>query len=70
MDVIEGYRNLTQQEIAEINAVKHAGKFLGEVVQAMRMRSDYDQRWVSIAETHFQQGLMAATRAIEQPTTF
>lgn len=27
-------------------------------------------RWVSIARTHFQEGIMALTRAVAQPTTF
>ena len=42
------------------------------------MQRDEDQRicnaqptrWVAIASTHFQEGLMALTRAIAQPTTF
>lgn len=27
-------------------------------------------RWAAIADTHFQQGLMALTRAVAQPTTY
>lgn len=29
-----------------------------------------DQRWVSIGETHLQEGLMALTRGVAQPTLF
>lgn len=29
-----------------------------------------DRRWVSIAATHFQEGLMAATRSVARPTFF
>jgi hypothetical protein len=30
-------------------------------------RARYDQRWLSIARTHFQEGFMALNRAIFQP---
>jgi len=32
--------------------------------------STADQRWISIGSTHLQEGLMALTRGIAQPTSF
>lgn len=67
---IKGYRDLTQAEIDAMNAVKAEGVRLGNLIEELRANPDLDQRWVDIAETHLQQGCMAAVRAIAQPTTF
>jgi hypothetical protein len=67
---VTGYRELSTDEIAQINAVKIDGERVGEMIEALRKNPAYDQRWVSIATTHLQQGFMAAVRAIAQPTTF
>jgi hypothetical protein len=67
---IKGYRELSQQEINDMNDVKAEGERLKKVIELMRSRKDIDQRWVSIAETHLQQGIMAAVRAIAQPESF
>jgi hypothetical protein len=67
---IKGYRDLSQNEVDQMNAVKQIGETLGGVIASMRATPSLDQRWVSIAETHLQQGIMAAVRAIAQPTTF
>jgi len=68
--LISGYRDLTQEEIATINAVKRNAEAAGQQIKAIRSIASIDQRWVSIAETHLQQGYMALIRAIAQPTTF
>jgi hypothetical protein len=41
-------------------------------MQAELLRLNYAQpsRWVAIARTHFQEGLMALTRAVAQPGSF
>lgn len=67
---IKGYRDLSQQEIDDMNDVKAEGERLKTVIELMRSRKEIDQRWVSIAETHLQQGIMAAVRAIAQPESF
>lgn len=67
---IKGYRELDQGEIDAMNQVKEIGAMLGDVVAAMRDKTTLDQRWVSIAATHLQEGLMALTRAIAKPTFF
>lgn len=67
---IKGYRELTQTEIDLMNAVKKKGEYLREMIEVMRAHDGMDQRWVSIAETHLQQGIMAAVRAIAKPESF
>lgn len=67
---IKGYRDLTQNEIDAMNLVKSLGSELGSMIKEMRTDKELDQRWVSIAETHLQQGIMAAVRAIAKPESF
>ncbi|AII27467.1 hypothetical protein B8b_016 [Pseudoalteromonas phage B8b] len=67
---ITGYRELTQQDVNDMNDIKAEGERLKTVIAAMRSRKEIDQRWVSIAETHLQQGIMAAVRAVAQPNSF
>lgn len=70
MSNIKGYRELTNAEVEKVNAIKTTGETLRVMIASLRSSPEYDQRWVSIAETHLQQGIMAAVRSITQPTTF
>jgi hypothetical protein len=67
---IRGYRDLSQAEIDKMNAIKGEGEVLRDMIDKLRTLPGTDQRWVSIAETHLQQGIMAAVRAIAQPNSF
>lgn len=67
---IKGYRELTQEEIDLMNAIKTKGAELGDLVEKLRSTDGIDQRWVSIGQTDLQTGLMALTRAVAQPTFF
>lgn len=67
---ITGYRELSADEIALINEVKAKGVELGELIDKLQGYSGSDPRWVAIAKTHFQEGGMAAVRAIAKPETF
>lgn len=67
---IKGYRDLSQSEIDAMNTIKAEGIRLGLLIEDLRDSELLDQRWVSIAETHLQQGIMAAVRSVAQPTTF
>ena len=67
---IKGYRDLTKAEIDAMNAIKSEGERLKFLIEEMREEVSLDQRWVSIAETHLQQGIMAAVRAVAQPESF
>jgi hypothetical protein len=67
---IKGYRELSADEIAAMNAVKELSAAVGEHLQAMEGFASFDQRWVAIAKTDLQKGFMAATRAIAKPEFF
>lgn len=41
-----------------------------DATESMRMECAQPARWLSIGRTHLQEGLMALTRAVTQPTTF
>jgi len=67
---ISGYRELTQEEIDAMNTIKAVGVSLGELVAKISQIGGIDQRWVAIARTDLQTGLMALTRSVARPTTF
>jgi hypothetical protein len=78
---ILGYRDLSQAEIELINQIKSQGSALDALLGDVRKNiadtsaefgtGDAEHyRWVSIAHTHLQQGLMALTRAVAKPTSF
>ncbi|AUR94172.1 coil containing protein [Vibrio phage 1.193.O._10N.286.52.C6] len=67
---IKGYRDLTQAEIDAMNAVKDEGERLRLLIEEMRENEELDQRWISIAEAHLQQGIMAAVRSVAKPDSF
>ena len=66
---IKGYRELDQSEIDTMNRIKEKGAELGALIEEIEGIA-HDGRWASIAKTHFQQGLMALTRAVAQPDFF
>lgn len=68
--LIKGYRDLSQVEINAMNDVKAEGERLRNMIEGLRCNGAIDQRWVDIAETHLQQGIMAAVRSIAQPQSF
>jgi len=73
---IKGYRELDESQIDMMNEVKAMGECVGKLVDLMKHTHDdedndaFDQRWVAIGATHFQQGLMALTRAVAKPDFF
>lgn len=67
---ISGYRELSQEEIDAMNEIKAKGKELGELVDKLKAQQGLDQRWIAIGATNLQQGLMALTRGVAQPTFF
>jgi hypothetical protein len=67
---IKGYRELSADEISLMNRIKEKGAELGDLIAALRANTTLDQRWVSIGATHMQEGLMALTRGVAQPTFF
>ena len=67
---IKGYRDLSQEEIDAMNAVKAEGQRLQLLIEELRQNENVDIRWVGIAEEHLQQGIMAAVRSIAKPESF
>ena len=67
---IKGYRDLSQGEINAMNNIKAYGEELRSLIIELRGITDIDQRWVSISETHLQQGIMAAVRSVAKPESF
>lgn len=67
---VTGYRQLNEAEAALMNEIKAEAVKVGELVEKLRATPGLDQRWISIGVTELQQGFMALTRAVAQPTTF
>lgn len=73
---IKGYRDLTQAEIDMMNKIKQKGVELGDLIDEMselsiqQVDNQLDGRWISIGQTHLQQGIMALVRAVARPTVF
>ena len=74
---IKGYRELDEKEIEAMNEVKVMGVKIGELVNKLKRKIDFnddehypDQRWVSVGATDLQKGLMALTRSIAKPEFF
>ncbi|MDF3093492.1 DUF7681 family protein [Burkholderia semiarida] len=68
--MIAGYRELSQEDIDVINAIKLQGNNLGEVFDMLEKSLEVDKRWLEIAKTDIQKGFSALIRAIAKPTTF
>lgn len=67
---ITGYRELDQSEIDIMNDIKSHGESLADLIEGLRDYTNADPRWLSIGETHLQQGIMALVRAIARPEGF
>jgi len=67
MSDIKGYRELSNQDKANINAFKEMENQIGLAVTEMRKVDSFDKRWISIGVTDLQKGFMALIRAIAQP---
>lgn len=63
------HRELSEAEIELINKIKSLGVQISDVIRKVSAESD-DKRWIGIAQTDFQTGLMALTRAVAKPTFF
>ena len=67
---IQGYRELSKDEIDAMNEVKSLAQKVGQLIENLTDMPDIDQRWLAIAKSDLQKGFMSATRAIAKPTTF
>ena len=69
--LIKGYRDLSQEEIDLMNQIKNdLGTQLETMINTLMDHPNTDKRWVAIAKTDFQTGLMALVRSIAKPSSF
>lgn len=65
------YVKRKQEEAEGASTVDVAATLMGEAAQETRRLDEAQpERWAAIARTHFQEGLMALTRAVAQPGFF
>lgn len=74
-ELIEGYRDLTQEEIDLMNEVKLKANEVGALCDRLWAihkvnPTGTDPRWLSIAQTELQKGFMSMVRAIARPQSF
>ncbi|CAL9981695.1 hypothetical protein VPHD148_0243 [Vibrio phage D148] len=67
---IKGYRELSQTEIDGMNKAKEIGAAMGALIEHLESQEDIDQRWLAIAKTDLQKGVMSLVRSIAKPTVF
>lgn len=76
---VAGYRPQSDEAVAIVNDHKQLEEILLRRLDALRdmrtkavietlERPAFDQRWLAIARTHFEEGFMALNRAVFQPT--
>lgn len=68
--LIKGYRDLTQAEIDGMNKAKEIGGAMGALIEHLEGQEDIDKRWLAIAKTDLQKGIMSLVRSIARPTVF
>ena len=64
---ISGYRDLSQDEIDNMNAVKKMEAAFNGMIDNMKALPGIDQRQVALAATHGEEAFMHAVRAIARP---
>jgi hypothetical protein len=64
---IKGYRDLTQDDVDRMNAVKDLEIQVGDFWRTLTGSLSCDKRWAAIAKTHFEEGFSALVRSIAQP---
>jgi hypothetical protein len=65
---VHGYVPQPKAAIDLVNTLKLAEESLLRMIDEMRDKGhQYDQRWLAIARTQFEQGYMALNRAIFKP---
>ena len=69
--LITGHEPLNAAQVGDMNMVKHLGKQCRDLITYLEQDNlDYDQRWIAVARTQLQIGLMALTRAVAKNDFF
>lgn len=66
---ITGYRDLTQEEIDAMNAVKEFEKFGAALLRTLGTIPDVNTRDLALARTHLEDACIRAVRAVARPAT-
>ncbi len=65
---ILGYRELTDEEVSEMNGVKEMEQQVADLWKRIGNEvPNVNHRWCAVARTHFQEGFTALCRAIARP---
>jgi hypothetical protein len=65
---VAGYTEQTPEALAQVNKNKQLEERILRQLDELRNDSvKYDQRWLAVARTHFEQAFMALNRSIFQP---
>lgn len=70
VDKVTGYRHLNDREIEQLNRAKGLGNQIGEYIDELADDPNIDGRWLSIARTDLQKGIMSLVRSIAKPESF
>lgn len=69
--LIKGYRDLRQDEIEFMNALKDLEEELGQALNTIEAANNLNDpeanRWVALARTHLETGIMFAIKAVARP---
>lgn len=69
--LIKGYRDLSQEEIDAMNSIKEEGERLKAIIDGIEAEiPEADKRWLAIARTDLQKGIMGLVRAVARPESF
>ena len=69
--LIAGHKALNAAQIGDMNMVKHLGKQCRDLFNYLEQENlDYDKRWIEVAKTQIQLGLMSLTRAVAKNDFF
>ena len=69
--LITGHKALNAAQIGDMNMVKHLGKQCRDLIAYLEQDNlDYDERWIDVARTQLQLGLMSLTRAVAKNDFF
>lgn len=69
--LIAGHKSLNAAQIGDMNMIKHLGKQCHDLIAYMEQENlDYDKRWIEVARTQLQLGLMSLTRTVAKTISF
>lgn len=69
--LITGHKPLNASQIGDMNMVKHLGKQCRDLIKYLEQENlEYDPRWIEVARTQLQLGLMSLTRAVAKNDFF